>query len=319
MEFKIYSDNLIEAEWFRGLSSRLDSATSRTIKLRGHNPNKIEQLIAYDRPDIILTKNERPVLVVEKTREVPSGHNVGQRVARMVRAAEQSVPSITLLPFRARKHGANSAILNINVRLLNAFDVMSQIHQVPVLAVDWPSDESGELEVGGDQVLAPLLESFLDNECNEWWDDARSQLQAMRIRAERGVREHSKYALPPPSVQVRSTREVLEEYGSHRDGIARQLLACEESVVYSIGMNPESARRQDPYTGAQFIYDYLLCRNGTSVEMKYRNLFLRFPKIRKSDWQAINPYDPSSKSSNWYLTANALMFSDGIQFLRESK
>ena len=29
-----------------------------------------------------------------------------------------------------------------------------------------------------------------------------------------------------------------------------------------------------------------------------------------------NPNDPNSKSSNWYISANALVFTDGIKLLR---
>ena len=50
--------------------------------------NIIQKLLKYDRPDIILVKEGVPKLVIEKTREVPTGHNVGQRFARLVNAVE---------------------------------------------------------------------------------------------------------------------------------------------------------------------------------------------------------------------------------------
>ena len=69
-------------------------------------------------------------------------------------------------------------------------------------------------------------------------------------------------------------------------------------------------------TGQPFIYDYLYCRNGPTTGDKFRNLILYFPNIREDVWISKNPDDPSRKSSNWYLTANAHVFSDGWSLLR---
>ena len=84
----IYCDAKHEGLWFRDLSPLLRNAKFATIGRRGTNPPIIESLVFYDRPDIILLYNEEPVLVLEKTTEVPSGHNIGQRLGRMVRALE---------------------------------------------------------------------------------------------------------------------------------------------------------------------------------------------------------------------------------------
>ena len=77
-----------------------------------------------------------------------------------------------------------------------------------------------------------------------------------------------------------------------------------------------TAKRQDPYTGTQFLYDYLYCRNGVNVEDKEKNLILYFPLINKDFWKLTNPNISSNKSSNWYITANGLLFNDGYIFLR---
>ena len=81
--YTIYSDNLIEADWFKSLNKKFSDSKVALIKSRGNNLPIIEKIISYDRPDIILLKNNKPLLVVEKTREVPTGHNVGQRMARL--------------------------------------------------------------------------------------------------------------------------------------------------------------------------------------------------------------------------------------------
>ncbi len=126
MKLQAYCDNAVEGRWFRQLSPLLKSIELCKIEARGSNPPVIDKLVEYDRPDIILTLGDRPLLVIEKTREVPTGHNVGQRFARLVRAAEAEVPTIAFFPFDAMKHGDYANVCNLNIRLLKAFESMSQ-------------------------------------------------------------------------------------------------------------------------------------------------------------------------------------------------
>jgi hypothetical protein len=81
-------------------------------------------------------------------------------------------------------------------------------------------------------------------------------------------------------------------------------------------MTPASCRREDPYTGMQFLYDYLYCRTGTHVVDKKAALVLRFPQLTRKQFTDANPNDPRRKSSLWYATANELWFSDGNIKLR---
>ena len=128
---------------------------------------------------------------------------------------------------------------------------------------------------------------------------------------------HRAYGRPPPSVQIVQTAELLYEWSDLLNTPERRVLAVrEESVVYEIGMTPGACRREDPYTGTQFIYDYNWCRSGPEPADKKRNLILHFPKIDRRRWYAANPNDDSRKSCNWYLTASALMFADGLDVLR---
>ena len=91
MALQIFCDDNHEGNWFKGLSTSLSNVPLIPIKPRGQNPHHIEKLLRYDRPDIILVEDEIPRIVLEKTREVPTGHNVGQRFARLVNAAEEGV------------------------------------------------------------------------------------------------------------------------------------------------------------------------------------------------------------------------------------
>jgi hypothetical protein len=316
---QIYSDNAIEAQWFSSLHPIFSEAELHLIRGRGENPAVIEELIQYDRPDIILTRGSEALLVVEKTREVPTGHNVGQRVARLVKAVEVGVPTIKFFPFDAKKHGEHAGVCNLNVRLLVAFERMWSIHGSPIVAVNWQSDRSGELIDDGSEdnelksIMRDFVESDFDADCSRFDNLRRASIREVESR----VTERPLYGSPPPSVTFESTRGFLQRLGVLSDEQAvLQLLQLQESLVYRIGMTEHKCKRQDPYTGSQFIYDYAYCRTGPGVAEKSRNLILHFPCIRREVWEQCNPNRLDTKSCNWYLIANALVFSNGISVLR---
>src|SRR3989344_9069171 len=145
MEIQIYCDALQEGEWFRKISPYFKNAKVEKIKPRGKNLTNIDNLIEYDRPDIILLINDRVVFALEKTEEVPTGHNVGQRFARIVRSIELNIPFIYFCPFVAMKHGKYANKCFINARLLKAVEKMEYIHNVTILVMNWITDDNYEL------------------------------------------------------------------------------------------------------------------------------------------------------------------------------
>jgi len=316
--FEAYCDDINEYRWFIGLTPRLKDATFNRIENRGRNPEVIERLISYDRPDVILLVNGVAKLVVEKTREVPTGHNVGQRMARLVRAAELGVPCIKFFPFDGIKHGEYQGLCHLNPRILLAFERIWTIHDSPLLAVNWPLAADGEISThaNADYELAQLVESYIDSDfdpsCKLFVKGRRGQMDEYNARC----KAHKPYLFPPPSLEILSTSSWLKDidklivYGNI------ELLRSKKTALYTIRMTEEKCRREDPFTGMQFIYDYIYCRSGVLTNQKSINLILHFPLITKRVWEANNPDDNSRKSSNWYLTANALCFKDAILVLR---
>lgn len=320
MKLTINCDNLVEGHWFRNLSPLLSKASFEMIRGRSDNQPTINRLIEYDRPDIILQVEGNPVLVVEKTREVPTGHNIGQRSARLVRAAEEGVSTIKFLPFDAMKHGDHASVCHLNIRLIKAFQRMAHLHDTPVLAVNWPCDQYHELVDDGseNERMALLVHDFLQSGLDLMCEEFENQQRFMEEEYERRLRTTPNYANPPPSVRIVGTEAILNRIeGLSTYKVPQAIAQRPESVIYTMYMTPAKCDRQDPYTGMQFIYDYIWCRDGPKVEDKHRNLFLHFPKIPRDVWEKCNPNDISTKSSNWYLTANALVFADDVDFLRE--
>ena len=338
MSLLAFCDDFNEYEWFISLTPELRDAQFRRIGPRGQNPLAVESLIAYDRPDVILLSQdgggleppgngptadsggpERPVLVLEKTREVPTGHNVGQRMARLVRSVEHGVPAIYFCPFRARKHGKHTGICNLNARLLGAFEEIWRIHNTPLVAINWPADEYGELysDHRMDSELSSLLEAYIRSGFDPGCDAMSRTRSVQHNTFIQRCEIRPSYSSAPPSITIQQTLRALKQFnidiGSHA---GQALNRVAESVIYKIEMTEAHCRREDPYTGMQFIYDYLYCRYGPKPEDKCRNLLLHFPKVSKSTFMHQNPNDLSRKSSNWYLTASALFFSDGWLHLR---
>lgn len=310
---EIWSDNPVEAQWFMQLDDRLLGSKIKNIGARGTNPAIIESLVSYDRPDIILLKGDNPIVVVEKTREVPTGHNVGQRIARIARAAELGIPVIFFLPFSARKHGTHTNVCEINARVLTAMRRMTDIHDVPVLAVNWPSRENGELIISGaeNRIVGQLIGSLLDYWPERWSPPVIDHLAWLATEEQLRIDAFPNYGNLPASAIMQKTQDFLHS-NQLQDGPRSPLEDRTESLVYRIGMSPEKCRRQDPYTGTQFIYDYGWLREGPSPAQRSANLILHVPNVDRETWEKNNPNDPNSKSCNWYLIADAIVLSDGI-------
>lgn len=318
----IYCDAKHEGLWFRDLSPLLRDATFATIGRRGTNPPIIESLVFYDRPDIILLNNGEPVLVLEKTTEVPSGHNIGQRLGRMVRALEHNVPAIMFMPFDSKKHGKHANLCNLNARVLDGYLRMWDIHETPAFAVNWPSDSDWELITDGTEddeisaVVHDFLESGFDWNCRKF----REHQDRMEAEFARRITIRASYNRPPPSVKIIPTSAFASMVAARTGGAAsipHAWLARKETVLYTMAMNEKKCRREDPYTGMQFLYDYQHCRNGPHPDDKLRNLVIDVPKVSTRRWKEANPNDPGRKSVLWYATANAIFLSDGLIEVRD--
>jgi len=309
----IYGDSDQELKWFKSLNSSFANLKTEIIKSRGLNPKLIESIIKYDRPDIILVKDDKPLLVLEISRETPTGHNVGQRMARLIRALELEIPTIYFFPFDAKKHGVHASIVNLNARLLKMFDNATRIHDTPIIAVNWLADDNGELIDDPsirDFEIKNIIKKFIENDFSKNSPIFAEILKNNKNEYNTRTKNFPNYLEPPNSLEIIETNKLYDLY-SFLDEINDSLLSKQESAIYKIGYKNTTKRRQDPYTGTQFIYDYLYCRSGNRVQDKFRNLILSVQNFSKEEWLRKNPND-NTKSSNWYLTANAIICNDGL-------
>lgn len=317
--FDIYYDSLTEADWFSTLNPAFDIDENRyhVIGRRGTNTPLVDKITEYDKPDIIVIKDGKPLLVLEKTQEVPTGHNVGQRFARLVRAIELGIPTIYFFPFDAKKHGEYAGICNLNIRLLEAARKIYELHDTPLLCVNWLTDSQGEIIVDGSEndTMIELLKSYVDSGFNKKCSGFIEHLKYHNSEYSRRLHARPAYAKMPPSVTQEKTSTVINRFGI--TDAPQAFKNRPYTYIYRMDMTPEKCKRQDPYTGTTFIYDYMVCRNGEKVSDKINNLVLHFPNLTVDTWKEKNPNNPATKSCNWYLTANMFILKDGVIWVRE--
>lgn len=207
--------------WFQSLHPELnngellDFPSARDIE--NEHP-QLQNALSYDRPDIILCDDEEPILVVERTIEVPSGHNVGQRFARLAAAAQHNIPVIYLGPYAAYKHGGNTqGPRYMNLRLFYALEKMGDIYGTPITIMNWPVDQDYEIirDPSKDLRMKQYLEMFVGhyklhkmhrmNELilNSQFEREQKEERNRFIAGE--VKRPEQYDVPPSSVRVLRT------------------------------------------------------------------------------------------------------------------
>lgn len=294
--FRIFYDDIQEGLWFQELNQRL--AAAELLPITGaldQNPS-LSEVLAYDRPDIILADNDQPVLMVERTIEVPSGHNVGQRYARMAAAAQCRVPFIYFCPYAARKHGGDTeGPRYMNLRLFYSLDRMSEIEGISIETINWPVDADYEVVQGPakDERVKEYLRTYFQlydrggvravNVGMRATEFHRAQMREREEFIRTEIRHPEQYDDPPDSVLIGPTRRLAALRNiTHADRLPHP-----ETVLYRVGMN---YIRSDPYTGMGMLYEYLYA-GGASRVARTRNLVFHFPSITIKMWREAGQRD----------------------------
>ena len=279
-DYLIYCDDFQEGIWFQSLDARLTDAKLEVIPSQRE---KIERLglysvLKYDRPDIILQYNNEIIFVLERTVEVPSGHNVGQRYGRLLAAAEAGIPAVYFGPYAAYKHGGNTAGPRyMNLRLFYALRKVSKMYNTAVTTINWPVDHQYEVlrTPEKDKRLKQYLQLFFDyydhngsNGLSDYIyhsDFQRQQYLEQDNFAQREIRNPEQYDVPPESLEIISTTEFNRRYGL--DAHFANQIQC--VVLYHVGM---TNIRSDPYTGMAALYTNLYGDENSAVILEFANI-----------------------------------------------
>jgi hypothetical protein len=311
---KIYYDALQEGQWFQNLHPDLAAATLHTFPPVARAPAGVATALAYDRPDIILTDDsDNPILILERTIEVPSGHNVGQRFPRLVGAAKMQVPSVFFVPYKAYKHGGETAGPRfINLRLFLAAKEVERIEGTVLTIINWPVDAACEViqTPAKDVRVIDYLKLFFtyynahgmngigNHIKTSAFEVAQESERTAFIKAD--VRRPAQYNGPPPSVKIGKTLSLTPLAGANTTA-----LKFPDTVLYKIGMNN---MRSDPYTGTSFVYSYLYCGGHPP---RTHNMVLHFPGISIAKWRAIGNAGGRKEERLFKIVADGILFSNG--------
>ena len=306
----ILYDEPQEAAWFRALHRDLEDAAEESITFAQGRPS-VGGVLAYDRPDIILLDGNTPILVVEETVEVPSGHNVGQRFARIAAAAECGVPCLYFGPYVARKHGGDTAGPRyVNARLFYALDVMVRTTKTAITTINWPVDRDCEVrrDPQKDRDVREYMATYFGAYKGGRLEDVNAKLLASDVHRRmidernafvRSIRKPEQYDGPPPSVE---RLDVAGFNQRHHTGLDKLPKSAKEVVLYAVGMNKI---RSDPYTGMALLYKYLYI-----AEWPSRTLVLWFPNIASAQWREAAAQGTRKDIRLFRVAADAILFSD---------
>lgn len=312
---EIYFDSIQEGSWFKSLHPALRAATLKPFPAARNIGPALAGVLEYDRPDIVLVDKDVPILVVERTIEVPSGHNVGQRFARLVAAARRQVPVVYFGPYAAYKHGGSTqGPRYMNLRLFRSLAELARIEDTAVTPINWPVDSDYEIITTPekDDRIKEYLKLFFDLYATHplravshrirTSDFEREQEQERDRFIRTAVRNAEQYDGPPDSVVIGSWKEI-PALSKTRDNITNG----RQVVFYKVGMN---YIRSDPYTGMAMLYSYLYCGGMSN---RQRALILSFPNITVQTWKTAAGGGRARKDIRLFtLSADGILFSDGF-------
>ena len=283
--YTIFCDSLQEGVWFKNLNTYFSDAELRIMphSEREQREYGIEHVLQYDRPDIILMDGRSVIFVLERTVEVPSGHNVGQRFGRLVAAAKERISVVYFGPYMAYKHGgATAGPRYMNLRLFYALKNMAEQFNTAVTTINWPVDQSYEVLKTPlkDRRVMEYLDLFMGyyhargiaglTEYIKNSSFQQEQYLEQEIFAEHEVQNPEQYDNPPASVEI---MPVAQFESTYRPLPRREGSIC-RVALYHVGM---TYIRSDPYAGMAALYHYLYGGNGV-VQI------LHFPNIRYAAW-----------------------------------
>lgn len=309
--YLIYCDDFQEGIWFQSLDNRLANAKLEVIPSQREQIKRLAlyNVLKYDRPDIILQDNNETIFVLERTVEVPSGHNVGQRYGRLLAAAEARIPAVYFGPYAAYKHGGDtSGPRYMNLRLFYALRKVSEIYNTAVTTINWPVDRQYEVlrTPEKDKRLKQYLQLFFDyydrngsdglTEYIYYSNFQKQQYQEQENFAQKEIRNPEQYDIPPESLEIIPIAEFNRRYGLNVH-FANQIRRV---VLYHVGM---TSIRSDPYTGMAALYTNLYGDENSVV-------ILEFANIERARW------DQQSRLSKTYrmfkVFSYGIVFSDGF-------
>lgn len=314
-EVNVYYHDPVEVDpttsW-TGLCKSLHKANR--INIVNCNNNRVIDLFAYARPDAVITVDDVPAVSIEQTRMNPSGHNIPQRFAFQVRAAELGVPSILYYPAYSRRTFSDPNPRYLQVRVPLAQLRLSSLYKIPALSVFWPTDKDNllpELNRDKHQEIADLVDALIIN-VNKKEDllnipiitsiiskmeDAISMYGSRyEKRVNNSVRQilpggfsssltKGRFTIDPPNgiKLLKTTDFIRSTYGKNEliewSDIKAKMMKRDLTLIYTATANNKKTDSEHPWPGYLTLFDILYARldNGVTTHDRIANLIYNLP------------------------------------------
>lgn len=284
------------------ICSKLYESDANNSKNFHKVPTHIKKILYLDAPDIIIEKNDKPILSIEISTEAGTGHNAFQRFSRISAAIENNVPVLYIYPeavyvYRRTRSGWD----RINPLIFQALEKAMRIYNIPALLYYFPSNlRSGNtnfprntkgLLYDNNYPTCP----FINNEIQHMFDvinllvrkanngeEMTNLLGEALIHSKRDDMLREFYnktngntaELSPVTATEIIPTSVLLDYLSNYSGSSYSFDGILPSRLNTLVYKVNADFRGDPYPGALAGLDYIMCRNGKSFEDRNLNLVL---------------------------------------------
>lgn len=280
-------------------------------------PDHIRKILYLDAPDLIIEKDNEPVLSIEETKEAGTGHNAFQRFARIAAAVENGVPAFYVYPEAViiSRKGTNPRWDSINPAVFSALEATMSIYGIPAFLFYYPSDFTtyrNQPEAAPNLTQKGLKHDAHIMSCPDAQDDEMQTmfslineiLNELKHKNVREVQRNLLQKIPFRNRRAKMQRALCDK-AADRDCTAMSPLTATrkiptqqlldylsqyESKDYHVGSLLRERKetivyqvnakfRGDPYPGALAAIDYMLCREGRTFEDRRYNLILFFGEM----------------------------------------
>jgi hypothetical protein len=294
-------------------------------------PTHLKQILYLDCPDIVIEKDNFPVVSIEVSEEAGTGHNVFQRFGRLAAAVERKVPALYLYPEAVWVDRADGGRWDqINPLIFHTLEKVMEIYGIPALFFSYPTQFQArhpEPPIGGGKGHRRDSDPRFVNQPNSADPEMQDLFDTIDLMVHRQLTGGSPGSLVEEK-RIQDRRAWMRDEYAKKGGptkkwspeTAAQTVPSAkvidyiqkvlntsylptgyfadraETVVYCVN---SKAVRADPYTGAFAALDYLQCRRGETFEEREKNLVFAWGDVDLSGEQ-IQIYGGAGNSVDAY-------------------
>ena len=261
-------------------------------------PEPLKRILALDKPDLIVSVAPNgvdiPILSIEITTTTPQSQHAKQRIARLIAAAEEGIPSIYIIP---EKKCSGGSMYGLGNDLFTCLEKISKINNIPCSLFAFP-DNNGVLVHDKRHPGQPCLKeqstknffSYVKEILSYYRKNnsfvninKKSEIVSKDLKKINQIAKKS-----PVKIENFLTLELIEtsnlaSYLKENTELSKQWIQKTIEAFPSrictrkktLIFKPQGRMLEhagDPYVGMYSFFDYMFCRNGKHIEDRHTNL-----------------------------------------------